>query len=146
MKIRLLLALAGLAFGFVFSILAQEQRAAVDPQDRQQIEAIFMKFQDAYNERDPAAIAALHTQDAIELRSWTGGLVFGRQAIEEMFKADFASNPGKMVNKLVQLYAIGDAICEIADSEVGGWKAQTVVVYVRDGDAWKRRMGYVNNR
>ena len=26
-----------------------------------------------------------------------------------MFKADFASNPGKMVNKLVQLYAIGNA-------------------------------------
>ncbi|HEY5779467.1 MAG TPA: hypothetical protein VIT00_12060 [Terrimicrobiaceae bacterium] len=54
---RLLLALAGLAFGFVFPILAQEQRT-VDPQDRQQIEVIFMKFQDAYNKRDTAAIAA----------------------------------------------------------------------------------------
>ena len=74
---------------------------------------------------------------------WVG---FRSTAIEEMFKADFASNPGKMVNKLVQLYAIGDAICEIADSDVGGWKAQTVIIYVRDGDAWKRRMGYVNNR
>lgn len=72
-----------------------------------------MKFQDAYNKRDTASIAAQYTQDAIEVRSWTGGLVFGRQAIEEMFKADFASNPGKMVNKLVQLYAIGNAICEI---------------------------------
>ena len=74
---------------------------------------------------------------------WVG---FRSTAIEEMFKADFASNPGKMVNKLVQLYAIGDAICEIADSDVGGWKAQTVIIYVRDGDAWKRRMTYVNNR
>ena len=63
---------------------------------------------------------------------WVG---FRSTAIEEMFKADFASNPGKMVNKLVQLYAIGDAICEIADSDVGGWKAQTVIIYVRDGDA-----------
>ena len=148
MKIKLLLLLAGLAFGFVFSILAQEQRA-IDPQDRQQIEAVFMKFQEAYNKRDAAAIAAIHTQDAIEVRSWVsaeGGLFSGRQAIEKMFEADFASNPGKMVNKLVQLYAIGDAICEIADSDVGGWKAQTVIIYVRDGDAWKRRMGYVNNR
>ena len=137
-----------LAFGFVFSILAEEQRA-VDPQDRQQIEAIFMKFQEAYNKHDAAAIAALHTQDAIEVRSWVsagGGLFSGRQVIEEMFKADFASNPGKMVNHLVQLYAIGDAICEIADTEVGGRKAQIVVIYVRDGDAWKRRMTYINNR
>ena len=48
MKIRLLLALAGLVFGSVLPILAQEQRA-VDPQDRQQIEAVFMKLQEAYN-------------------------------------------------------------------------------------------------
>ena len=99
-----------------------------------------MKFQDAYNKRDTAAIAAQYTQDAIEVRSWTGGLVFGRQRSRRCLTADFASNPGKMVNKLVQLYAIGDAICEIADSDVGGWKAQTVIIYVRDGDAWKRRM------
>jgi hypothetical protein len=29
---------------------------------------------------------------------------------------------------------------------VGGREAQTVVIYVRDGDAWKRRMTYINNR
>ena len=148
MKIRLLLALTGLAFCFAFPILAQEQRV-VDPQDRQQIEAVFMKFQEAFNKRDAAAIAAQSTQDAIEVRSWVpwaGGLFSGRQVIEEMCKAGFASNPGKMVNKLVELYAIGDAICEIADSDVGGRKAQTVTIYVRDGDAWKKRMTYVNNR
>ena len=65
---RLLLALAGLAFGFVFPILAQEKRP-IDPQDRQEIEAIFMKFQEAFNKRDAAAIAAQYTQDAIEVRS-----------------------------------------------------------------------------
>ena len=155
MKIRLLLALAGLAFGFALPTLAQEKNAApnrvrpVDPQDRQQIEAVFMKFQEAFNKRDAAAIAAQYTQDAIEVRSWVpwaGGLFSGRQVIEEMFKADFASNPGKMVNNLVELYAIGNAICEIADSEVGGWMAQTVTIYVRDGDAWKKRMTYVARR
>ena len=88
MKIRLLLALAGLAFGFAFSV-AQAERA-IDPQDRQQIEAVFMKFQEAFNKRDAAAIAALHTQDAIDVRSWVsagGGLFSARQAIEEMFKS-----------------------------------------------------------
>ncbi|MGB7790314.1 MAG: nuclear transport factor 2 family protein [Terrimicrobiaceae bacterium] len=137
-----------MAFGFGFLDGAEAERA-IDPQDRQQIEAAWMKFQEAHNKRDAAAIAALHTQDAIEVRSWVsagGGLFSGRQAIEEMFKADFASNPGKMVNKLVQLYAIGNAICEIADSEVGGGMVQTVVIYVRDGDAWKRRMIYVAAR
>ena len=144
MKIRLLLALAGLAFSFVFPILAQEQRT-VDPQDRQQIEAVFMKLQEAYNKRDVAAIKALYTWDAVEVRSWAG-VYSGRPAIEEMFKADFASDPAKMVNKIVQLFAIGDAICEIADSEVGDWKAPTLVIYVRDGDAWKRRVVYVDKR
>ena len=35
---------------------------------------------------------------------------------------------------------------EIVDSEVGGGMVHTVVIYVRDGDAWKRRMIYVAPR
>ena len=50
-----------------------------------------------------------------------------------------------MVNKLVALYPIGSAICEISDSDVGGYKAQAVTIYVRDGDTWKARIIYVNN-
>jgi ketosteroid isomerase-like protein len=128
---------------------SQEQKA-VDPEVRQQIEAIETKFQEAYNNRDLAAIGALLTQDAIEVRSWPaeyrGGLASGRQAIEKRFEADFATNPGKMVNKLVQLYPIGNAICEITNSNVGGWKAQTATIYVRDGNTWKPSMTYVNNQ
>jgi len=48
-----------------------------------------------------------------------------------------------MVNKLVALYPIGSAMCEIADSDVGGNKVHTMVIYVRDGDTWKRSMAYV---
>ena len=51
-----------------------------------------------------------------------------------------------MVNKIVQLYAIGTAICDIEDSDVGGWKAHTVTIYVRDGDTWKNAITYVNNQ
>ena len=36
------------------------------------IQAVFQKFQHAYNARDLDTIAALHTQNAIELRSWEG--------------------------------------------------------------------------
>ena len=141
MKFRLLLTLAGLAIGFSAQTRAQEENT-VDPQVRQQIEAALLKFQDAYNNRDAAAIAALHMQDAIEVRSWQG-FISGRQAIEKMFQADFALNPGKMVMNIVQLYPMGKAVCQIADSDVGGHKGQTMVIYVRDGDTWKRCMAFV---
>ena len=43
MKPRLLLTLAGLAIGFTVPTFAQEQNA-VDPEVRQQIEAVLIKF------------------------------------------------------------------------------------------------------
>ena len=67
MKIRLLLTLAGLTMGFALPAFAQEQKT-VDPKMRQEVEAIEMKFQEAYNNRDVATISALHTQDAVEVR------------------------------------------------------------------------------
>jgi ketosteroid isomerase-like protein len=118
------------------------EQSVVDPQVRQQVEAPFIKFQEAYNNRDLAAIRALLTQDAVEVRSWQG-LASGREAQAKMFEADFAGNPGKMINKLVAQYPIGSAMCEIADSDVGGNKGHTMVIYVRDGDTWKRSMAYV---
>ena len=61
-KMRLLFALAGLAIGFAVPALAQEQNT-VDPEVRQQIEALIVKFDDGYNMSDAAAIADLFTQD-----------------------------------------------------------------------------------
>ena len=69
MNTQLLLTLAGLAIGFASSTFAQEQNA-VDPQVRQKIEAVLVKFEEAYNNKDAAAMGALHTQDAVEVRSW----------------------------------------------------------------------------
>jgi hypothetical protein len=69
MKIRLLLALAGLAIGFAPPILAQEKNT-VDPEVLQQIEPVYTKYDEAYNKNDAAAIAALFTQDALQV--WQG--------------------------------------------------------------------------
>jgi hypothetical protein len=132
MKRRLLLTLAGLAIGFTVPTLAQEKNT-VDPQVRQQIEAVFMQFQEAYNKRD-----------AVEVRSWAG-LASGRQAIERRFAFDFASGSGKMVNDLVQVYAIGNDLCAISDTTVGTFKGHAVTIYVRDADTWKIRTAYVNS-
>ncbi len=51
MKIRLLLALAGLAISFALPTSAQEQ-SAVDPKARQEIEAALMKYNEAWNKGD----------------------------------------------------------------------------------------------
>jgi ketosteroid isomerase-like protein len=143
MKIRLLLALVGLAISFALPTFAQDNNT-VDPEARQQIEAVFMQFQQAYNKHDAAAIGALHTQDAVEVRSWAG-LASGRQAIERRFAFDFASGPGKMVNELVGVYAIGKDICAISDTTVGTFKGHAVTIYVHDADTWKIRTAYVNS-
>ena len=88
MKIRLL-ALVGLAISFAMPALAQVQNP-VDPEVRQQIEAAFMKYHEAYNKYDAAAVAAFYTLDAIE---WLGetGVAVGKQAIEERYAVLFAS-------------------------------------------------------
>jgi hypothetical protein len=84
MKVRLLLTLAGLAIGFAVPALAQEQNT-VDPEVRRQIEAVQMKFDEAFNKYDAAACAAFFTQDGVEIiRTWSeGGLASGQQALEE---------------------------------------------------------------
>ena len=102
-----------------------------------------MKFQEAYNKHDAAAMAALHTPDAVEVRSWSG-LASGREAIGKRFAFDFSSSPRKAVNELVQVYAIGKDICAISDTSVGGSKGHAVTIYVREGDDWKIRMDYIN--
>jgi hypothetical protein len=91
MKLSRLLTLAGLAISFALPSLAQEQNT-ISPTVRQQIEAVFQKFQHAYNAQDLDTIAALHTQNAIELRSWEG-LATG-DAITKRFALDFTGSPG----------------------------------------------------
>jgi ketosteroid isomerase-like protein len=86
MKIRFRLALVGLAIGFALPTFAQEQNT-VDPEVRQEIEAVLMKFGDAFNKRDAAAIAALYTQNAMRLQSWWSESDLGQQAIEKSYAA-----------------------------------------------------------
>jgi ketosteroid isomerase-like protein len=143
MKMLLLVALVGSELSISVPTLAQQQKA-IDAEVRKQIEAVLTEFRDAYNKHDAAAVAALYSPDAVEFRSW-GGLLSGQEAIRARFAFDFASSGGEMVTELVQLRPVGNAICQIAHSNVGEWKDETVVIYVRDGDTWKRRMVYVDH-
>jgi|SRR6516162_293101 len=142
MKITPLLILLGFTIGFAFPSFAQEQKA-VDPKVRQGIEAAETAFQDAYNKHDATAIAELHTQDAVELRTWQGSFS-GQEAIQKMFEADFAKPIGKMNNKIIQVIPVdGAEVCAIIDTNVGGNVGKVIRVYVFGVPTWKIRMTYV---
>ena len=144
MKTRLLLTLIGLAVSPVVSAIAQEQNT-VDPEVRQQIEAVHMKFVEAQNKGDAVGIAALFTQDAVQV--WyglsEGGLASGQQAIEKRYKATFAA-PSPLDSKIIQVFPIGNDICAITEYKIPTWKGHAVTIFGREADTWKIRMAYSN--
>jgi hypothetical protein len=83
MKICLLLALVGLVIGFTVPALAQQKESTPDPQLRQQLVAFAKKYDEAFNNNDAAAAAALYTEDAVIVPET--GPVNGRQAIEKWY-------------------------------------------------------------
>ena len=77
MKIRLV-TLLGLAISFALPIFAQQTNTP-DPQLRQQLVALFKKFDEVWNSNDHAAWAALFTDDAIEVTNTEP--IYGRNAL-----------------------------------------------------------------
>ena len=107
-----------------------------------------MKFDEAYNKHDAAAVAALYKPEAVEVVSWeTGPGAFpGQPAIEKRYAVELAAQPTKLVNKLVQLYAIDDNnACAITEWSVPPWEGYAVRVYAREGDAWKIRTSHIES-
>ena len=146
MKMRLLLTLAALVIGFGVPALAQEQNT-VDPEVRQQIEAVLTKYEDAYNKNDAAAIAALYTAEAAEVfDEYTagGGSASGREAIQQTYAGQFAPSPIKLSLKLIQVYAIGDDVCAVSEfsRHLHSGKGYNAKILVREPDGWKIRMAY----
>ena len=86
MKTPFLVALSGLAIGFAVPTLAQ-RKETVDPQVREQIDANIKKSDEAFNNNDAAALAALLTEDAIVVTE--RGPVFGREPMERYWETEF---------------------------------------------------------
>ena len=136
-----------MAIGVAAPALAQEQNT-VDPEIRQQIEAVTKRREEAYNKYDAAAWAAFYTQDGIDVWSFLseGGAAVGLPAILKRYEAEFASYPAKQSFKVVQVYAIGNEICAIMEfthHHLYG-KGHAVLIYVHDADDWKVRLSYIN--
>jgi ketosteroid isomerase-like protein len=86
MKIRTIVTLVGLAISFASPIFAQ-QKDTVDPEVRQQIEAVLRQFDEAYNKHDAAALAALFTPEAVEMFPFEApAVISGQQAIQKSMK------------------------------------------------------------
>jgi ketosteroid isomerase-like protein len=83
MKIRLLIALTGLAISFDLPSFGQQKDTAADSQTTQKIQAIGKAYDEAVNNNDAAAIAALYAEDAVFVS--TRGIIHGRQAIEKWY-------------------------------------------------------------
>ena len=74
MKMHLRFITAGLIIGLALPVVAQEQNT-VDPEVRQQIEALIAKQDEAFNKNDAAGCTADYAQDAVEVlaRETAGG-------------------------------------------------------------------------
>jgi uncharacterized protein (TIGR02246 family) len=66
---------------------AQQKDIVADPQIIQKIHAVGKAYHEGENNNDPAAIAALFTEDAVFVTNT--GPVNGRQAIEKWYKDPF---------------------------------------------------------
>jgi hypothetical protein len=82
MKIRSVVALVGLAISIALPALAETNTS--DPQQREQLLALAKKFEDAWNNNDAVALAALFTKDAVLVEDT--GPISGRDAIEKHYK------------------------------------------------------------
>jgi hypothetical protein len=92
MKMRSVVALVGLAISFALPALAQ-QKDTLDPQLRQVADALSKKFDEAYDNNDAAAVAALFTEDAVlcdyartDLRSGGNRETLRRRVSESAFQ------------------------------------------------------------
>ena len=140
MKIRILLTLAGLAIGFAVPALSQE-KDTVDPKIRQQIEALDTKYDEAFNKHDAASIAALFTEDAVELTQ--NEVLSGRAAIEKWYKSLLVgSSNSDCISKIDQVHkaigtfpwAIGTLTFKEGSHNHSGFRFR---VYLPEGGEWK---------
>jgi uncharacterized protein (TIGR02246 family) len=149
MKMRLVVALVGLAIVLAVPTFA-EQKNTVDPKIAQQIHVLAMKYDDAINRHDAAAVASLYTQDGVgQIPESKVSPGHGRQGIEKAFAYWFknwqVSNCITTVNRVIaagnEIHSLG-RWSDIFKGTLGGtqsFEGRNSWVLVREGDTWKIR-------
>ena len=130
-----------------------EQTNTPDPQLRQQLDAKYRNYDEAFNNNDAAGMATFFTEDAVLVSD--KGPISGRAAIEksyaDLFKEFHCSNhigkPDQYSPHIIgtagnELWSSGDWSLTL-QGETGDpipLKGYWSEIYVREGDAWKVRM------
>ena len=133
-------------------MLTQEKDIA-NPQLRQEIDAFVKEFDQAKNNNDAVAVAALFTDDAILVTD--SGPIYGREAIEkyhtDLFqKVHFSNHLGKADPNSIrgidtagnEVWSNGEWTNTIQGKDSGPiqLKGYWSAIQVREGGAWKDRM------
>ena len=106
------------------------------------------RYDASYAARDPAALAALYTPDAVLIPT-TGPALRGRDAIRAFYAGRFAAGSGDHEIKVIEVHAQGDggyglaqfrATVPDASGDLHTVKGNMVAVYQRDPDGWHMRL------
>jgi uncharacterized protein (TIGR02246 family) len=149
MKIRLVVALAGLAMSFALPAFAQ-QKNTMDPKIEQQIRTLAAKYDEAINKQDAAGVAALYTQDGIgQIPESKVSAGHGRQGIEKAyarwFKGWQVTNYFTTVDRVTpagnEIRSFGKWSDTFKGTEGGtqSFEGHYAWFLVREGDTWKIR-------
>jgi ketosteroid isomerase-like protein len=147
MKIRLVVPLVGLAVSFALPTYAQQKDVA-DPQTTQKLLAVAKADEEAENNHDAAAKAALFTRDAVLLTP--EGPIIGRQDIQRFYTNLWQSwHSTNYITKFDgNAYTAGNEVWATGESSQTGQgktgepipvKNHWLCIFVREGDDWKMR-------
>jgi uncharacterized protein (TIGR02246 family) len=150
LKIRLSIALVGLAISFALPAFAQQTKTA-DPQLRQRLVDVIKKHGDAMNNNDAVAAAACFTEDAVYVTD--SGPINGREAIEKWYadlfqKVHFSDHiitidqdsPHIIGTDGKEMWATGGWSTSIKGENFGPTQIKGYWSVIREGDDWKIRM------
>ena len=132
---------------------AQQKDTPVDPKLTEQLNALAKKFDDAFNNNDAAAVAALYTKDGMMVTP--SGPIYGPEAIEKYFAEAFKK--GHVSNHIGNADQYGTHMIGTDGKEVWWigewsvtWQGKTgdpiqlnghySAINTRQGNDWKMRM------
>ncbi len=133
------------------SPIAQQSNLFGDVRALAEFTALRTEYIETFNRLDPAAMAALYTEDGVVVTP--DGWFSGRENIAKWYAYLFQRwRPTNAIRQDDQLTAIGDEVWAIGkwwsnmQSQSGPVLARGFwsAIYVRDGDSWKIRMANYN--
>jgi uncharacterized protein (TIGR02246 family) len=128
-----------------------EKKCTADPKTADEIRTFVREYEVGFNKHDPAALAALCTEDAVQVSP--EGPICGRQAIEKKYEDFFQQlHPTNLKCTVEQVYAVGkvswnygDWSCTLQGEDgqisAAGYRLD---ILIREGDVWRECISCYN--